>query len=199
MTFGACCFGEVSALARTGLFTTSFGDASAVSAALDFARCWPRCFSHVSTSQQVCWVLLPDSCFSTGQHNFRVGSGRALLESDVRRPTAEVRDEIESIADFRRRYEGHPAAIWASRAPRSAPRRRKNSNPPEAGDRPLGGGPGCHIVRVGALELSEKHLAGEQLSSLARGRPAGYGGAPAARAEVWARKQTASRQPKRVS
>ena len=49
------------------------------------------------------------------------------------------------------------------------------------------------------LELSEKHLAGEQLSSLARGRPAGYGGAPAARAEVWARKPTASRQPKRVS
>jgi len=86
---------------------------------------------------------------------------------------------------------------------RARPDRRldaeKNSNPPEAGDRPLGGGPGCHIVRVGALELSEKHLAGEQLSSLARGRPAGYGGAPAARAEVWARKQTASRQPKRVS
>ena len=62
-------------------------------------------------------------------------------------------------------------------ARRARPDRRldveKNSNPPEAGDRPLGGGPGCHIVRVGALELSEKHLAGEQLSSLARGRPAG--------------------------
>ena len=71
----------------------------------------------------VCWVLLPDSCFSAGQHNFRVGSGRALLESDVERPAAEVRDEIESIAVFYRRYEGHPAAICASRAPRSAPRR----------------------------------------------------------------------------
>lgn len=71
----------------------------------------------------VCWVLLPDSCFSAGQHNFRVGSGRALLESDVERPAAEVRDEIESIAAFYRRYEGHPAAICASRAPRSAPRR----------------------------------------------------------------------------
>ena len=39
-------------------------------------------------------------------------------------------------------------------ARRARPDRRldveKNSNPPEAGDRPLGGGPGCHIARVGA-------------------------------------------------
>ena len=85
-----------------------------------------------------------------------------------------MRDEIESIAVFYRRYEGHPAAICVARAQIGAST-LKNSNPPEAGDRPLGGGPGCYIARAleRILELSEKQLAGEQLSSLARGRPAG--------------------------
>ena len=199
MTFGACCFGEVSALARTGLFTTSFGDASAVSAALDFARCWPRCFSHVSTSQQCV------GCF------FRILVSRPV--STISGLALVVRYWKATLGDLRRRLGTRSSqslifAVAMKGTPRRYGRRarpdrrldaEKNSNPPEAGDRPLGGGPGCHIVRVGALELSEKHLAGEQLSSLARGRPAGYGGAPAARAEVWARKQTASRQPKRVS
>lgn len=53
-----------------------------------------------------------------------------------------------------------------------------------------------------ALELSSCQKNTWRANSCRRWRgvaPLDYGGAPAARAEVWARKQTASRQPKRVS
>lgn len=150
MTFGACCFGEVSALARTGLFTTSFRDASAVSAALDFARCWPRCFSHVSTSQQCV------GCF------FRILVFRPV--STISGLALVVRYWKATLGDLRRRLgtRSSQSLIFAVAmkgtprryARRARPDRRldveKNSNPPEAGDRPLGGGPGCHIARVGA-------------------------------------------------
>ncbi len=56
-------------------------------------------------------------------------------------------------------------------ARRARPDRRldveKNSNPPEAGDRPLGGGPGCYIVRVGADSRVVKKTTGGQTAVVA--------------------------------